>query len=70
MTAELRYMMAQLRSAELQGAAEQARRAGEARAARRRARHPNLIARAAARPGHGDARGTTTLEIEPAIGGE
>ena len=65
MNAQLNYMMARHRSAELRRAGERARIATEVPARRRRLRDQNTITRPSAEPG----RGTTALEAKRAIGG-
>ena len=65
MNAQLNYMMARHRSAELRRAGERARMVTEVPARRRRLRDQNTITRPNAEPG----RARAALEVEPAIGG-
>jgi hypothetical protein len=65
MNAQLNYMIARHRSAELQRAGERTRIATDVPAMRRRLRDQNTITPPSAEP----ARGTTALEGKRAIGG-
>ena len=70
MNAQLNYIMARQRSAELQHYGEQARLAREADAGRRKSPDPRPLTCMSARPAPRSPRGITALEIEPAIGSE
>jgi hypothetical protein len=68
--AQLSYVMARQRGAELQRADEQARLARQADAERRELPDPRPLACVIAQPAPRSPRGMTALEIQPAIGTE
>jgi hypothetical protein len=70
MNAQLNYMIARHRSAELQRAGEQARLAREADAGRRKLPDPRSITCVSAQSAPRSPRGISALEIERAIGSE
>ncbi len=70
MNAQLNYITARHRIAELQHAGEQARLVRQADAARRKPPHPRAITSVSAQPAPRSPLGITPLEIEPAIRSE